>query len=90
MPVARSLSSQKRLRQSKVRELRNRMKKSQVKTAIRRVTDAVHDKNAESAQKALRNAFKLLDRNSHGVLHPNTVARKKSQLTKMVNGLKSA
>lgn len=88
--MARSLSSQKRLRQSKVRETRNRMKKSQVKTAIRRVTDAVHDKKVDVAEQALRNACKLLDRNGHGVLHPNMAARKKSQLTKMVNGLKSA
>ncbi|MCA9257254.1 MAG: 30S ribosomal protein S20 [Phycisphaerales bacterium] len=88
--MARSLSSQKRLRQTKVREVRNRMKKSQVKTAIRRVTDAVHDKKLDVAEEALRNAFKLLDRNGHGILHPNMAARKKSQLTRMVNTLKSA
>lgn len=70
--------------------MRNRTKKSQVKTAIRRVTDAVHDKKVESAEEALRNACKLLDRNGHSVIHPNTVARKKSQLTRMVNNLKSA
>ncbi|MCB9851773.1 MAG: 30S ribosomal protein S20 [Phycisphaerales bacterium] len=88
--MARSLSSQKRLRQSKVREIRNRMKKSQVKTAIRRVTDAVHDKKVENAEQALRFACKLLDRSGHSILHPNMVARKKSQLTRMVAGLKSA
>jgi|GEM_PF-3403343 len=66
------------------------MKKSQVKTAIRRVTDAVHDKKLDVAEEALRNAFKLLDRNGHGILHPNMAARKKSQLTRMVNTLKSA
>ncbi len=73
-----------------MREVRNRMKKSQVKTAIRRVTDAVHDKKLDVAEEALRNAFKLLDRNGHGILHPNMAARKKSQLTRMVNTLKSA
>jgi small subunit ribosomal protein S20 len=89
--VARSLSSQKRLRQSETRAECNRQHKSQIKTAIRRVTDAVHDKNSEKAQSALRFACKLLDRNGNrDIIHPNKAARKKGQLMRMVNGLSSA
>lgn len=89
--MARSLSSQKRLRQNKTRGDRNRQHKSQIRTAIRRVSDAVHDKNAEKAQSALRVACRLLDRNGdRNVIHPNKAARKKGQLTRMVNELKAA
>jgi len=88
--VARSLSSQKRLRQSKTRAEINRRRKSQIKTAVRRVNDAVHDKDADKADKAFRTAAKLLDRFADvGTIHTNKAARKKSQLAKQVNALKS-
>ena len=88
--MARSLSSQKRLRQSKTRAEVNRRRKSQIKTAVRRVTDAVHDKDTDKAEKAFRSAAKLLDRFANvGTIHTNKAARKKSQLSKQVQSLKS-
>lgn len=89
--MARSLSSQKRLRQSKRLAERNRQHKSQIKTAVRRVIEAVHDKNMERAETSLRFACKLLDRNSdRNIIHANKAGRKKGQLTRLVNGMKSA
>ncbi|MFQ5430746.1 MAG: 30S ribosomal protein S20 [Phycisphaerae bacterium] len=88
--MARSLSSQKRLRQSVVRAARNKARKSQIKTAIRRVHDAVHGRDPAAAQKALSEASKLLDRNAcRSTIHRNTAARRKSRLAKQVNALKS-
>lgn len=89
--MARSLSSQKRLRQSKTRAEINRRRKSQIKTAVRHVNDAVHDKDSDKAEKAFRVAAKLLDRFANvGTIHSNKAARKKSQLSKQVQALKTA
>ena len=89
--MARSFSSQKRLRQSEIRAARNKARKSQVKTAVRKVQDAVVKRDADEAQKALVEATKLLDRNANrGTLHPNAVARRKSRLAKRINALKAA
>ncbi|MCG8409584.1 MAG: 30S ribosomal protein S20 [Phycisphaerales bacterium] len=89
--MARSLSSQKRLRQSKVRAERNKAHKSQVKTAVRKVRDAIQHRDVETAEKALREASKLLDRNGNRkTIHPNVAARRKSRLAKRINELKAA
>jgi len=89
--VARSLSSQKRLRQSETRAARNKARKSQVKTATRKVTDAILQRDADAAQKALKEAAKLLDRNgTRWTIHPNAVARRKSRLAKRVNAMKAS
>ncbi len=89
--MARSLSSQKRLRQSATREARNRARKSRVKTATRKVQDALHERNVSAAEKALSEASKLLDRSGcHKTIHPNAVARRKSRLAKRVNALKAS
>lgn len=87
--MARSLSSQKRLRQSKVRAVRNRNRKSVIKSRVRKVQDAIKAKDAESAEKALREATQLLDRNANrNTIHPNAAARRKSRLAKRINALK--
>lgn len=89
--MARSLSSQKRLRQSATREARNRARKSRVKTAVRKVHDALHERDLPAAEKALSEAAKFLDRNAcHKTIHPNAVARRKSRLAKRVNALKAS
>ncbi len=89
--MARSLSSQKRLRQSKTRAARNKARKSQVKTATRKVSDAILQRDVDAAQKALKEAAKLLDRNgTRGTIHPNTAARRKSRLAKRLNAMKAS
>lgn len=89
--MARSLSSQKRLRQNRVRAARNNARKSQIKTAIRKVNDAILDRNVEAAEKALREASRHLDCNSdRNTIHKNTAARRKSRLAKRINALRAA
>ncbi len=89
--MARSLSSLKRLRQNKTRAARNKSRKSQVKTAVRKVDDAIVQQDADAAEKALKEATKLLDRNgTRGTIHPNAVARRKSRLAKRINAIKAS
>lgn len=89
--MARSLSSQKRMRQNVKRAAKNKVRKTQVKNAIRAFKDAVHDKNASAAETTMREAASVLDRNSlRHALHRNTAARRKSRMAKRLNALKAA
>ncbi len=64
------------------------MIKSQTKTAIKKVLVAVNAGDKETATTTLKGAVSAIDRAySKGVYHKNTAARKKSSLTRMVNGL---
>ncbi len=88
--MARSLSSQKRQRQNAKRADINTSRRTTIRTRIRKVRDALTAKDAAAAEKALREAIKILDRSAdRGTLHANTVARRKSKLTKSLNALKA-
>ncbi len=89
--MARSLSSQKALRRSQRRAERNQARRSRIKSAIRKVTDAVTARDADAAEKAYREAVRVLDRNARRrTIHPKTAARRKSRLARQVNVLKAA
>ncbi|WP_417915134.1 30S ribosomal protein S20 [Candidatus Electronema sp. JM] len=85
--MANHASAAKRDRQSKVRRLRNRMNKSKVHTAIRRVDDALAAAGAQDGvQEVLKKAMSVIHKTAgKGTLHKNTAARKISRLTKRVN-----
>ena len=84
--MANHKSAIKRDRQSKVRRLRNRMNKSKMNTAIRRVEEALVAGSEEAAQEALKMALPLIQKTAgKGTIHKNTAARKISRLTKRVN-----
>lgn len=68
--------------------LRNREVRSEVKTAIRAVREQIATGDTASAQAALQNASRKLDKAvSKGVLHKNNAANRKSNLAKKVNAL---
>lgn len=86
--MANHKSALKRNRQSQERRARNRANKSEVKTAIRRVTDAIGQKSVDGAQEALKAAIPVIDRAAvKGAMHKNSASRKVSRLTKHVNAL---
>jgi small subunit ribosomal protein S20 len=86
-----SLSAKKRLRQSEVRRLRNRSIKSAVRTQLKKVRKAAQSGEVEQAESAYRLAAKKLDKaGSKRVLHPNTCARYKSRLQKLIKRAKAA
>lgn len=82
--MANTKSAKKRARTSLIRNLRNRMVKSKVRTFVRSF-------NEEQTPEALKAAISELDRAvSKGVMHRNTAARKKSRLTRCLNALTQA
>ncbi len=84
--MANHKSAEKRDRQSKVRRLRNRMNKSAMKTAVRRVEDALKAGSEENAKSALQNAIPVIAKTAaKGTIHKRRAARKISRLTKRVN-----
>jgi small subunit ribosomal protein S20 len=78
--VPRIRSSKKRMRQTRARTLKNRTKRSQLRTAIKKVRAGG---TGSEAQQAYSEAVKLLDRAGRkNLIHPNTAARHKSRLAK--------
>lgn len=81
----------KRMRQTTKRAARNKSRSTAIKSQVRKVLDAVAHKDAETAEKAFREAAQVLDRSAlRHTLHRNTAARRKSRLAKRVNALKTA
>jgi small subunit ribosomal protein S20 len=79
-------SAIKRDRQSKVRRIRNRANKSKMKTAIRRIEEALVAGSEEQAREALKIAVPIIQKTaSKGTVHQKTASRKISRMTKRVN-----
>ncbi|WP_028585453.1 30S ribosomal protein S20 [Desulfogranum mediterraneum] len=86
--MANHKSALKRDRQSKVRRLRNRMNKSTMKTAIRKVEEALVAGSEEQAKDALQSAIPVIQKTAtKGTIHKNTASRKVSRLTRRVNNM---
>jgi small subunit ribosomal protein S20 len=86
--VANIKSQIKRIRTNETARLRNKAVKSELKTFVRRVREAVAGGDKDAAAAALVVAGKKLDKAvSKGVIHANQAANKKSALAKSVNAL---
>jgi small subunit ribosomal protein S20 len=89
--MANPASARKRIRQAEKRTIRNRARKSRVRTFLRKVEQAIAGGDKSAAQEALRAAQPELHRAAtKGVLHRNTVARKLSRLSARVKSLGGA
>lgn len=78
-------STMKRLRQSEVRRQRNVHFRSKMRSAVKRVREAIDGDDAAAAETHLKDAVKTIDQNrSKGVIHAKTAARTISRLTKAV------
>ena len=89
--MAHSISAKKRIRQNAKRRSRNRAGKSAVKTQIKKFLDITKQpSDVETLEKEYRNTQKELDQlAAKGVIHKNTIARKKAQLARKLNDAKS-
>jgi small subunit ribosomal protein S20 len=86
MAVPRLKSSKKAMRKSRAANERNRARRSQLRTALKRVRSAA---DAKEAQAAFVDAVRLLDRAGRkNLVHRNTASRTKSRLAKLVAGKK--
>ncbi len=82
-------SAKKRLKQSIVRNARNRSAKKAIHTQYKKVVDAVKAGNVEEAETELRAAAKRVDQAAaKRVIHVNAAARVKSRLSAKVKKLK--
>ncbi|WP_298136375.1 30S ribosomal protein S20 [Acidiferrobacter sp.] len=79
--MANTAQAKKRARQAEIHRQRNVAFRSQVRSAIKKVLKAVHDKDIAAGHMALREASSVIDRGiSRGIMHRNTAARYKSRL----------
>lgn len=84
--MANIKSAKKRILIIEKKTLRNKMIKSQVKTAVKKVLAAIQANDAQAARANLTAAISTIDKaKSKGIFHKNTAARKISRLTKAVN-----
>lgn len=83
-------SASKRLRQTKVRQARNKAVKSAMKTQIKKVLTLATEGNVDQAEVEFKDAAKKLDRaGAKGVIHKNAAGRQKSRLQRAIKTAKN-
>lgn len=86
--MANSPQSAKRARQAERRQQINKMRKSRIRTFLRKVEEAIASGNQEAAAAALRAAQPELMRGvTKGLFHKNTASRKVSRLASRVKAI---
>ena len=81
-------SAKKRVLLSRQANEKNKQEKSALKTTIKKFEAAVVSGDKEQAGSAYTAAIQSIDKAvSKGILHKNTAARKKSNITKKMNKL---
>lgn len=89
--MANHKSAEKRNRQAQARRLRNKMNKKKMKTAIRKLDEALAAGSADDAKVAFHDATVVIAKTaSKGTIHKKNASRKISRLAKRVNGMESA
>ncbi len=89
--MANIKSQKKRIITNEKSRLRNRMVKSELKTAVRRVREAVAEGDGKAAYAAACAACRLMDKAaSKGVIHKNQAANRKSGIMALVNTVVTA
>ena len=79
--MANIRSAQKHIRADARKTERNRSRKAEVQTAVRRAREALEDKQVETARVEVLNAVSKLDKAAeNGVIHRNNASRRKGSL----------
>ena len=86
--MAHSVNAWKRNRQNVKARAKNKAVRSDIKTAEKKVDEAVEAKDTALARQYQASAARKLDKSGKTkIYHKNTVARKKSRLAKIMNKL---
>ena len=86
--MANHASSLKRARQDAKIRLRNRARKAEMRTAVKKVRTAIQSGDQAAANEALREAASLIDRAGRkGVIHRSQASRRVSRLNAAVKAL---
>jgi small subunit ribosomal protein S20 len=89
--MANTVSSIKRVRQTKRRTLVNRARKSRLRHQLRKLQRLLEAKEAEAAKAAVPQTFSIIDRATRwGIIKKNTAARYKSRLHVRLKALAGA
>lgn len=89
--MANTKSAQKAVRKIERRTTVNRSRRSQMRTYLRKVEEAIASGDQEAANAALGEAAPLVMRAAQkGIVHKNTASRKVSRLTKRVRAIAAA
>jgi len=89
--VANHKSAEKRNRQAQIRRLRNRMNKSRMKTAVRKLDEAIAAGAKDVAEATLKETISVVAKTAKkGTIHKKNASRKISRLTKRVNSMTAA
>lgn len=89
--MANIKSQKKRILTAEKARMRNRAVKSELKTAVRAVREAVAAKDGVKAYVAAQHACRLLDKAvSKGVIHKNQAANRKSGIMRLANTVVTA
>ena len=87
-PLANIKSAKKRARQAVKRNARNSSARSMLRTAIKKVVNAIAAKDKAAAEAAYKSAEPVMDRYaSRGLIHKNKASRHKSRLTGHIKAL---
>lgn len=79
-------SAEKRMRQNEIRRSRNRQRRSEMRTEIKKFRQLLSEQKKDEARKLLQGVYAVIDRSAQrGVIHSKTAARYKSRLTKRLN-----
>jgi len=80
-------SAIKRVKVTKAKTLRNSMRKSALRTSIKKCKEAIAENSAAAAE-VLKNTVKAIDKAAaKNTIHKNTAARRKSRLAKALNAV---
>jgi small subunit ribosomal protein S20 len=86
--MANSPQSEKRARQNERRAAINKMRRTRIRTFLRKVEEAIASGNKDAAAEALKVAQPQLMRGvTKGILHKNTASRKMSRLAGRVKAI---
>jgi small subunit ribosomal protein S20 len=86
--MANTISSLKRVRQTKRKTDVNRFRKTRLRHQIRSFRRLIEQKDSGAAQAALPATFSLIDRSAKwGIIKKNTAARYKSRMTARIKAL---
>ena len=86
--MANTTSAKKAVRKIERRTAVNKSRRSQMRTYLRKVEEAIASGDPAAASAALGNAAPLLMRAAQkGIVHKNTASRKVSRLSKRVRAL---
>jgi small subunit ribosomal protein S20 len=86
--MANTSSAKKAVRKIERRTAVNRVRRSRMRTFVRKVEEAIASGNAAVAASALQSAIPVVMRAAqHGIIHKNTASRKVSRLTVRVKAL---